>query len=90
MKTCFYALLGVERAATQDELKKAYRRTALLHHPDKNPHQIDESTALFASIQEAYQVLSDPHVSHVRNFFITLYIFIIGVQWSTHPLIFDS
>ncbi|KAI9005922.1 hypothetical protein BC832DRAFT_620814 [Gaertneriomyces semiglobifer] len=59
MRTCYYELLGVERKATPDELKKAYRRKALELHPDKNPHRIEEATDLFSQIQEAYEVLSD-------------------------------
>ncbi|RKP38843.1 hypothetical protein BJ085DRAFT_13318 [Dimargaris cristalligena] len=59
-KICHYDLLGVSFDATSDELKKAYRQQALLWHPDKNPHRIDEATAYFAQIQSAYQVLSDP------------------------------
>ncbi|KAJ3268662.1 hypothetical protein HDV01_002390 [Terramyces sp. JEL0728] len=58
---CYYELLGVERTASSDEIKKAYRKQALLNHPDKNPEQIEEATKLFALIQEAYSVLSDDH-----------------------------
>lgn len=58
---CYYELLGLERTATADEIKKAYRKQALINHPDKNPDQIEESTKLFALIQEAYSVLSDDH-----------------------------
>ncbi|KAI9206745.1 uncharacterized protein BJ171DRAFT_457206 [Polychytrium aggregatum] len=59
MRTCYYVLLGVERSATPEDLKKAYRRKALELHPDKNPNRIEEATRLFAQIQEAYEVLSD-------------------------------
>ena len=57
---CYYELLEVERRATPEELKKAYRRKALELHPDKNRDRIQEATELFAQIQEAYEILSDP------------------------------
>ncbi|KAF1994002.1 DnaJ-domain-containing protein [Amniculicola lignicola CBS 123094] len=60
-KTSYYALLGLERAATDDEIKKAYRRKALEHHPDRNYGNVERATLLFADVQAAYDVLSDPH-----------------------------
>lgn len=59
VKTSYYELLGVERSATQDELKKAYRKKALELHPDRNHGDTERTTALFAEIQTAYEVLSD-------------------------------
>ena len=59
-KADYYELLGVERTATDDELKKAYRRKALELHPDRNYGSVEETTSLFAEIQSAYEVLSDP------------------------------
>ncbi|KAF3047603.1 hypothetical protein E8E12_010761 [Didymella heteroderae] len=59
IKTSYYELLSVERTATQDELKKAYRRKALELHPDRNYGDVERTTALFADVQHAYQVLSD-------------------------------
>lgn len=56
----YYAILGVEPTADAAELKKAYRREAMKHHPDKNPDRVKEATALFQKIGEAYAVLSDP------------------------------
>lgn len=54
----YYQILGVERGASQDEIKKAYRKLALQYHPDHNPN---DKTAedKFKDINEAYQVLSD-------------------------------
>ena len=59
-KADYYDLLGVERAATDEEIKKAYRRKALELHPDRNYGKVEEATMLFAEIQTAYEVLSDP------------------------------
>jgi DnaJ family protein A protein 5 len=59
-KTSYYELLGVERQATEDELKKAYRKKALLLHPDKNRGDEERATKVFAEVQAAYEVLSDP------------------------------
>ncbi|KOS17794.1 DnaJ -like protein subfamily C member 21 [Escovopsis weberi] len=59
-KTCYYELLGVERQATDLEIKKAYRRKALELHPDRNLNDVDTATKKFAEVQSAYEILSDP------------------------------
>ncbi|KAI7872249.1 uncharacterized protein EV154DRAFT_431351 [Mucor mucedo] len=59
MRICYYDLLGVERQATALDIKKAYRKQALIWHPDKNGDRIGEATERFSLIQEAYEVLSD-------------------------------
>jgi len=55
----YYQILGVNRDATLDEIKKAYRRLALKYHPDRNPGD-KEAEEKFKEINEAYAVLSDP------------------------------
>lgn len=60
VKTSYYELLAVDRNATEDELKKAYRKKALELHPDRNYGNVDHTTKLFAEVQSAYEVLSDP------------------------------
>jgi DnaJ family protein A protein 5 len=57
---CHYEVLGVSQTATDDELKKAYRKLALQWHPDKNPDQVVEAKKQFLEIQAAYEVLTDP------------------------------
>ncbi len=52
----YYKILGVSKSASQDEIKKAYRKLALQHHPDRHGGEDVE----FKKINEAYQVLSDP------------------------------
>ncbi len=54
----YYKILGVDKKATADEIKKAYRKLALKYHPDKNPDNA-EAEAKFKKISEAYAVLSD-------------------------------
>ncbi len=55
----YYKILGVERTAGKDEIKRAYRKLALKTHPDRNPGNA-KSEERFKEINEAYQVLSDP------------------------------
>src|SRR5664279_703876 len=55
----FYAVLGVPQAASQDAVKKAYRKLARQHHPDANSGSASSETR-FKEIGEAYAVLSDP------------------------------
>ena len=51
--------LGVSKTATDEEIKKAYRKLALKWHPDKNQDKKEEATEKFKLICEAYEVLSD-------------------------------
>ncbi|HEW92951.1 MAG TPA: molecular chaperone DnaJ [Thermotogaceae bacterium] len=56
----YYEILGVPRDATQEEIKKAYKKLAKKWHPDLNPQNRKEAEERFKEITEAYQVLSDP------------------------------
>jgi DnaJ family protein C protein 7 len=55
----YYKILGIEKEASEPEIKKAYRKLAVVHHPDKNPNDPD-AEARFKDIQEAHETLSDP------------------------------
>jgi len=55
----YYKILGIEKNATADDIKKAYRKMARKHHPDLNPNN-KEAHKLFQQINEANEVLSDP------------------------------
>lgn len=59
----YYKILGCSKSATEEEIKKAYKRAALKHHPDRHSHGTDEERAAaekqFKEIGEAYSVLSD-------------------------------
>jgi curved DNA-binding protein len=55
----YYRVLGVDRGASQEEIKRAFRRLALRYHPDHNPANQKQAEGRFKEINEAYQVLSD-------------------------------
>lgn len=56
----YYKILGVDEKANEDEIKKAYRRMSMLHHPDKNGNT-DESKQKFQELNNAYEILSEPN-----------------------------
>lgn len=59
--TDYYAVLGIQKSATESDIKKAYRKLALKWHPDKNiGNNQAEAERKFKQISEAYEVLSDP------------------------------
>ena len=58
---CYYRVLEIERTAAGSEVRAAYRRLALAHHPDKHPPERRKAEErLFKAVSEAYTVLSDP------------------------------
>ena len=59
MENDYYKILGVERNATADEIKKAYKKVAIKYHPDRNPDN-KEAEEMFKKAAEAYDVLRDP------------------------------
>jgi len=65
-KRCYYEILNVSRGATEEEIKKSYRRLAMQCHPDRNPGN-REAEEKFKEAAEAYEVLSDPQKREIYN-----------------------
>ena len=65
-KRCYYEILSVSRNATEEEIKKSYRRLAMQYHPDRNPGD-REAEERFKEAAEAYEVLSDPQKREIYN-----------------------
>jgi molecular chaperone DnaJ len=59
MAADYYSILGIAKGAPADEIKKAYRKKAMEHHPDRNPGD-KEAEEKFKLASRAYEVLSDP------------------------------
>lgn len=59
-KEDYYKLLGVDKNASDAEIKKSYRSKAMKYHPDRNKENPEEAEAKFKQVKEAYEVLSDP------------------------------
>lgn len=58
-KRDYYEVLGIDKNASEDEIKKAYRKMAIKYHPDRNPNN-KEAEEKFKEAAEAYEVLHDP------------------------------
>ena len=86
----FYSLLSIEKDATQDEIKRAYKRQSLKMHPDKiaqrgaSQEEIKEAQAKFQRMKEAYEVLSDPHKRETYDAIGEK-----GMKWIDEPLSID-
>ena len=61
-KRDYYEVLGVSKSATDEELKKAFRKLAKKYHPDANPDNKEEAEKKFKEVNEAYEVLSDKQI----------------------------
>ncbi|MCJ1456610.1 hypothetical protein MMC28_006972 [Mycoblastus sanguinarius] len=65
-ETKLYDALSIKPESTQDEIKKAYRKAALKHHPDKNPDN-PKASEKFKEVSQAYEILSDPEKRKVYD-----------------------
>ncbi|KAK0573829.1 hypothetical protein LWI29_014209 [Acer saccharum] len=65
----YYNILKVSRSATEEDLKKSYKRQAMKWHPDKNRVNNKEAEAKFKQISEAYDVLSDPQKRQIYDLY---------------------
>jgi len=65
----YYTILGIDKNASQEDIKKAYRKSALKWHPDKNREREEEASEKFREIAEAYDVLSDPEKKRIYDQF---------------------
>lgn len=83
-KRDYYEVLGVDRSATRDRLKQAYRQLALQYHPDRNKNP--DATAKFREIAEAYAVLSDD--AKRKEYDATGHVG-VGERWTTEDLMRD-
>ena len=63
----YYDTLKIDRGASQEQIKKAYRRAALKHHPDRNKDNVKEAESKFKDIAEAYEVLSDDNKKQIYD-----------------------
>ena len=86
----YYKLLNVSRSDTGDEIKRAYRKQAILHHPDKH---VSESEArqmveeqLFKEVVEAYSVLSDPNKRAWYNLQVDLQAILVNLEYTSSTL----
>jgi len=65
--TKYYELLSIDKNATEKEIKKAYKKSALKYHPDRNPDNKEESEKKFKEISEAYSILADPQKKNIYD-----------------------
>lgn len=69
MEKDYYGILGLKKDASEDDIKKAYRKLALKWHPDRNTNDKEKAETKFKEISEAYEVLSDPKKKSIYDQF---------------------
>ena len=70
-KRDYYEVLELQKGATPDEIKKAYRKLAKKYHPDLNPDNKEEAGVKFKEVNEAYEVLKDKQKRQLTRYFLT-------------------
>lgn len=65
----YYKILGVDKTANENEIKKAYRKQAMKWHPDKNQNNKEKAEEEFKNVAEAFEVLSDPQKREIYDRF---------------------
>ena len=66
-ETDYYKILGVQRGASEDQVKKAFKKLAIRFHPDKNQDNPEEAKVKFQMIANAYETLSDPEKRRIYD-----------------------
>ena len=66
-ETDYYKILGVQRGASEDQVKKAFKKLAIRFHPDKNQDNPEEAKVKFQKIANAYETLSDPEKRRIYD-----------------------
>jgi curved DNA-binding protein CbpA len=80
----YYSILGVHRNASEAEIKRAYRRLAVIYHPDKNKDP--QAQEMFVAITEAYDVISDPvKATIVHQSMENPFADVLGAEEPKHP-----
>ena len=67
MSKNYYDILGINKDASEEDIKKDYRKMAVKWHPDKNPNNKSEAEEKFKTISEAFSVLSDPNKKEIYD-----------------------
>lgn len=80
-KNDYYEILGVSSDASEEEIKKSYRKLAMNYHPDRNPGD-KESEAKFKEASEAYEVLRDQCLTLKRCSSCIIYKYTVIISWS--------
>jgi molecular chaperone DnaJ len=75
----YYSILGVNRDASSEDIKKAFRRLAFQYHPDHNLDNTEESEAKFKEVNEAYKILSNSAARQRYDFITGLSLFPQGM-----------
>lgn len=76
----YYCILGIEKGASDEDIKKAYRKQALKFHPDKN--KSPQAEEKFKEVAEAYEVLSDPKKREIYDQFGEEGKYSVSIFWS--------